>query len=174
MRGWIDVAYLAKPKNLNGGLVARGASGLPALLHEGLEAAFVPPVIDAPRRARVRDVQALSEAEALVFFEVVEDLTVAEMLAGRRVLVREEAVDLAVLEEAEALPDWSGWSVEDVRAGYVGEVASFDERATQPLLAVARPDGRETLVPLVDAFIAAVDEERRLIRLTCPDGLLDL
>ena len=174
MRGWIDIAYLAKPKNLNGGLVARGASGLPALLHEGLEAAFVPPVIDAPRRARGRDVQALSEAEALVFFEGVEDLTVAEMLAGRRVLVREEAVDLAVLEEAEALPDWSGWSVEDVRAGYVGEVASFDERATQPLLAVARPDGRETLVPLVDAFIAAVDEERRLIRLTCPDGLLDL
>ena len=53
MRGWIDVAYLAKPKNLNGGLVARGASGLPALLHEGLEAAFVPPVIDAPRHARV-------------------------------------------------------------------------------------------------------------------------
>ncbi len=134
----------------------------------------MPPVIDAPRRARVRDVQALSEAEALVFFEGVEDLTVAEMLAGRRVLVREEAVDLAVLEEAEALPDWSGWSVEDVRAGYVGEVASVDERATQPLLAVARPDGRETLVPLVDAFIAAVDEERRLIRLTCPDGLLDL
>ena len=83
-------------------------------------------------------------------------------------------MDLAVLEEAEALPDWSGWSVEDARAGYVGEVASVDERATQPLLAVARPDGRETLVPLVDAFIAAVDEERRLIRLTCPDGLLDL
>ena len=27
---------------------------------------------------------------------------------------------------------------------------------------------------VVDAFIAAVDEERRLIRLTCPDGLLDL
>ena len=64
--------------------------------------------------------------------------------------------------------------MEDVRAGYVGEVASLDERATQPLLCVRRPDGRETLVPLVDAFIEDVDEDARLIRLACPDGLLDL
>ena len=53
------------------------------MLHEGLEAAFVPPVIDAPRRARVRDVQALSEAEALVFFEGVEDLGSSSVVRWR-------------------------------------------------------------------------------------------
>ena len=174
MRGWIDIAYLAKPKNLNGGLVARGASGLPVLLYEGLEVALVPPVIDAPRRVTVSSVQELSDNEALITFAEVADLTTAELLAGCRCLAREAAVDLSVLEEAQALPDWDGWRVEDVRAGYVGEVASLDERATQPLLCVRRPDGRETLVPLVDAFIEDVDEDARLIRLACPDGLLDL
>ena len=39
---------------------------------------------------------------------------------------------------------------------------------------VRRDDGRETLVPLVDAFVEAVDEDARAIRLSCPAGLLDL
>ena len=53
MRAWTDVAVLARTKNLQGGFVAQSAAGLPFLLSEGLEAAFVPPVLDAPRRAQV-------------------------------------------------------------------------------------------------------------------------
>ncbi|MEY8459985.1 16S rRNA processing protein RimM [Eggerthellaceae bacterium 24-137] len=174
MRGWIDIAYLAKTKNLNGGLVARGASGLPALLYPGLEVALVPPVLDAPRRVHVERADELADNEALVTFAEVADLTCAEMLAGCRCLVHEADVDLDLLEEPEGLPDWDGWRVEDARAGLVGEVAAVDDRAMQPLLVVRRPDGSEALVPLVDEFVEAVDEDARLIRLRCPDGLLDL
>lgn len=174
MRGWCDIAYLAKTKNLNGGLVARGASGLPALLYPGLEVALVPPVLDAPRRVHVEGVTELGEAEALVAFDEVPDLDVAERIAGCRCLVREADVDLSLIEDADDLPDWEGWRVEDARAGFVGEVAALDDRAMQPLLVVRRPDGRETLVPLVDEFVEAVDEDARAIRLSCPDGLLDL
>ncbi len=158
MRGWCDIAYLAKTKNLNGGLVARGAPGLPVLLYEGLEVALVPPALDAP----------------LVAFDEVPDLGVAELVVGCRCLVREAEVDLSLIEADDDLPDWEGWRVEDVRAGFVGEVAALDDRAMQPLLVVRRDDGRETLVPLVDAFVEAVDEDARAIRLSCPEGLLDL
>lgn len=174
MRGWVDIAYLAKPKNLNGRLVARGASGLPAVLHPGLEVALVPPVLDAPRRVTVAEVQETSDNEALVQFHEVGDLSVAERLAGCRCLVREADVDLALLEEADDLPDWEGWRVEDERAGFVGEVAAVDDRAMQPLLVVHRDGAADALVPLVDEFVVAVDEDARLIRLCCPDGLLDL
>ena len=150
MRGWCDIAYLAKTKNLNGGLVARGASGLPVLLYEGLEVALVPPALEVP------------------------DLGVAELVVGCRCLVREAEVDLSLIEADDDLHDWEGWRVEDVRAGFVGEVAALDDRAMQPLLVVRRDDGRETLVPLVDAFVEAVDEDARAIRLSCPEGLLDL
>ena len=174
MRGWIDIAYLAKTKNLNGGLVARGASGLSALLYPGLEAALVPPQLDAPRKVTVASVEERSDNEALVTFSEVGDLGMAERLAGCRVLVREEEVDLSLLESDDALPAWEGWAVEDARAGLVGEVAALDDRAMQPLLVVRRPDGREALVPLVDEFLDEVDEDARVIRLTCPLGLLDL
>jgi 16S rRNA processing protein RimM len=39
---------------------------------------------------------------------------------------------------------------------------------------VARPDGSTALVPVVDAFIAAVDVDERTVETTLPDGLLDL
>lgn len=153
MRGWMSIAYLAKPKNLNGGLVARGASGLPFVLHPGLTLAVVPPQLDAPRTLTVSEVTERAENEALVFFDEVSDLSSAELLAGCELLAREEDIDASVLEEAEALPAWEGWSVHDERAGYVGEVVEVAERATQPLLTVRRAEGGEALIPLVDEFI---------------------
>ena len=82
MRGWMSIAYLAKPQNLNGGLVARGASGLPFALYPGLTLAVVPPQLDAPRTLTVREVTERAENEALVFFDEVSDLSSAELLAS--------------------------------------------------------------------------------------------
>ena len=166
MRGWMSIAYLAKPKNLNGGLVARGASGLPFVLHPGLTLAVVPPQLDAPRTLTVSEVTERAENEALVFFDEVSDLSSAELLAGCELLAREEDIDASVLEEAEALPAWEGWSVH--------EVVEVAERATQPLLTVRRAEGGEALIPLVDEFIVDVDEDDRRIDVSLPAGLLDL
>ena len=157
MRGWMSIAYLAKPKNLNGGLVARGASGLPFVLHPGLTLAVVPPQLDAPRTLTVSEVTERAENEALVFFDEVSDLSSAELLAGCELLAREEDIDASVLEEAEALPAWEGWSVHD-----------------EPLLTVRRAEGGEALIPLVDEFIVDVDEDDRRIDVSLPAGLLDL
>ena len=87
---------------------------------------------------------------------------------------REGDIDASVLEEAEALPAWEGWSVHDECAGYVGEVVEVAERATQPLLTVRRAEGGEALIPLVDEFIVDVDEDGRRIDVSLPAGLLDL
>ena len=174
MRGWIDVAVLAKPKNLNGGLVARGASGLPFLLYPGLTLAFVPPVVDAPRQVTVAQVQERADNEALVFFEEITDLTAAELVAGCHCLAREAEVDLSVLEEAEALPNWEGWQVYDATEGLVGAVLSVDERASQPLITVQRPDGRTVLIPLAEELLVVIDEQARRIDANLPAGLLDL
>ena len=122
----------------------------------------------------VREVTERAENEALVFFDEVSDLSSAELLAGCELLAREEDIDASVLEEAEALPAWEGWSVHDERAGYVGEVVEVAERATQPLLTVRRPEGGEALIPLVDEFIVGIDEGGRRIDVSLPAGLLDL
>ncbi|WP_165048054.1 MULTISPECIES: ribosome maturation factor RimM [unclassified Adlercreutzia] len=174
MRSWIDVATLAHTKNLNGGLVARAASGLPLLLSEGARVALVPPVLDAPRDVTVARISPRSEGEALVFFEEVETADVAELLVGCHCLMRRDEVDLPSPDAASDLPSWEGWSVHDVRAGRVGEVEAVEDRPLQPLLVVARAGGSPALVPLVEEFVVRIDEDARRIELDCPAGLLDL
>ncbi|MEG0790773.1 MAG: 16S rRNA processing protein RimM [Gordonibacter sp.] len=172
MRTWIDVAHLAKTKNLQGGFVVRSAAGLPFLLEEGIEVAFVPPALDAPRRARVETVVPSGEQAAVVTFDIVRDIDTAEKLAGCHCLVRRADLPEGVLDAPEA--DWAGWQVRDACAGMLGMVASIEEMPGQMMLEVAAPDGRAILIPLVDEFVVEVDEDARLIEVDVPSGLLDL
>lgn len=173
MRSWVNVAALAKPKNLDGGLVARSAAGLPFLLKEGMEVAFVPPALDAPRRARVESVAMRGENEALVFFEGVTSIEAAEKLAGGYCLARRADVPEEALLGADAF-NWNGWQVEDAVCGRVGTVACVEERPGQLMMTVACEDGTEALIPLVDEFIVEIDELAQIIHMNLPTGLLEL
>ena len=174
MRTWVNIACLAQTKNINGGLVARCAAGLPFLLSEGMEVALVPPVLDAPRRVTVESLQMRNDAEAVVFFKEVKNMDTAEALVGCHCLVQRSLVadDLAELEGD--LPSWEGWLVYDAVAGFVGEVAEIEDRPLQPLLVVSREDGSEVLIPLVEEFIVSLDEDERRIDMQLPEGLLQL
>lgn len=174
MRAWIDVATLVRTKNLNGGLVARNASGLPFLLSEGACVSLVPPVLDAPRHVRVKAVFPQGEDEAVVFFDGVDDVGTAEMLAGCHCLMRRDEIDASVLEEDEGVPSLVGWKVYDVSVGYLGVVEAVEDRPLQPLLEVAREGGTSVLIPLAEEFVVDVDEDGLSLKLDCPRGLLDL
>ena len=140
MRAWADVAELTNTKNLDGGLVARCAPGLPFLLREGMEVAFVPPVLDAPRRARVAWVRAEGGApEGVVGFEDVEGIGAASPLVGCHCLVRRSDLPQDALAGAGAHA-WAGFAVFDARAGFVGHVEGVREMPAQRLLEVARAD----------------------------------
>ena len=173
MRTWANVAELSKTKTLTGGLVARCAPGLPFLLEEGMEVAFVPPRHDAPRRARVLSVQDAGRDAFLVTFEGVDSIDVAELLVGCSCLVRRAYLpESALAAEADGL---EGFEVHDARAGVVGVVESVVENPGQFLLSGAPADGgRRVLVPLVDALVVGLDEDARRIDVDLPDGLLDL
>ena len=181
MRTWVDVAELTNTKTLNGGLVARSASGLPFLLSEGMEVAFVPPVLDAPRRARVEGVQPAGNDSYVVQFSGISHIDTASLLVGSHCLVRRADVPKDDLRAY--APLWDGWSVRDIRAGHVGKVEGVEDRAVQPLLLVRVPaedgegdvrEGRQVLIPLVEEFLVDVNEEALCITVDVPAGLLDL
>lgn len=174
MRAWIDIATLAHTKNLNGGLVARSAAGLPFLLREGMSLALVPPVLDAPRNVTVESLQMRGDSEALVFFEEVTDADVAEALVGCHCLARRNEVELSDFEDARGFLSWEGWRVFDAAEGYVGIVSAIDDRPYQPLLVVAREGASDALIPLVEDFLVSVDEEEKRIDMKLASGLLDL
>jgi len=174
MREWVDIAELAHTKNLNGGLVACSAAGLPLLLSEGMELALVPPVLDAPRYFTVESLRFRDDYEAVVFFEQVKDASIAEALLGCHCLARRSEIDLESFEEESDYPSWDGWKVYDEKAGYVGEISHIEERPLQPLLVVSRTERPEALIPLVDEFIVEINEEEQVLYMDLAPGLLDL
>lgn len=173
MGTWIDVAVLVKTKSLQGRFVARSAGDLPFLLHEGQEVAFVPPVIDAPRRARVLSVADRGDGRHEVAFDTVTDADTANRLNGCHCLVRGDG--LHGEEPAPEGGDVVGWRVHDVNAGYLGTITEVIENPGQSLLSIARVEGgRPLLIPLVDEFVTGLDEDACRVNVHVPVGLLEL
>ena len=173
MRAWVNVAVLARTYNLEGGFVARAAANLPFLLEEGMEVAFVPPQIDVPRRAKVASVALRGDGTATVFFDGIDQPSVAAQLAGCSCLVRRDEVADRLPLAAQAHP-WLGWQMVDAQAGAVGEIADIQEGPAQSRLVVRTDAGREVLVPLVEEFIVGEDEGNGRLLVQLPGGLLDL
>ena len=85
-------------------------------------------------------------------------------MAGREILA-----DVETLEDEE--PDFTGWQVLD-HGTPVGEVSGGEPIPGNPCLYLRRPGGDEVLIPLHPDFIAAVDEDCRILSLNLPEGLL--
>jgi 16S rRNA processing protein RimM len=116
----------------------------------------------------------------LVAFEGVEDRDGAERLRGVKLLV--DADDIEPSDDPDEFHDFQliGLAVHvgDVPAAAdgerVGEIVRVDHGPGADMLIVARPDGRQTLVPFVTAIVPTVDIAAGRVVITPPDGLLDL
>ncbi len=171
MSAFARVAHIAKTRNLEGSVVVHGIDGLPFLLSKGMLVHFVPPTLRGPRSACVESVQQIKEDAFEVKFEGVDSIESAEALAGSYCLVSKS--DLPSLVQQDAPQTLLGFSVEDEAHGYLGEVVEVLTSSAQGVLVVEGPFG-EVMIPVVDEFIAGLDESTRLVRVCIPSGLLNL
>ncbi len=104
----------------------------------------------------------------LVRFEGVEDRTAAEALRGAVLTLPREDVELD--EEAVWAADLVGRDVLDPDGGLLGTVEGFLDGPAHDYLVVARPDGGEVLVPLVEEL---VDLDGPAVVVRAIPGLLD-
>lgn len=195
MVGWVNVASILRLKSRNEGFVLRCKTN-PSAFAPGLRVAFVPPALDCVREGTLRSVAVLSEREVCVTFCEAEVAACASALVGMDVLAREDTLP-------ELLDDGGtevlGWRVFDVRFGEIGRVADVLDGPAQQLLVVVPEAGgegeqakegapaasaapaenpsakaAEILIPYVDAFVTAHDDETRTLHVAIPAGLLTL
>lgn len=197
MGSWTNIAALLSAKTKEGGLSVKPTEGLPFLLTEGLEVTFVPPLLRFPRSSKVKRVENPSPGKYLVYFEDIDSRNDAELLEGHFCLVRNS--DLP--ENFDISDDRMivGFAVCDEAQGFLGRVVRIEENPAHPLLVVMREEDAssiqgqtfedqtnlqdsdnnneaytEVLIPLVDAFVVDIDENACVIKVSLPDGLLDL
>lgn len=109
----------------------------------------------------------------LVRFAGVDDRSAAEALRGGELVID---ADPAVLpDDPDEFYDYQlvGLSVRMLEGTVVGTVSEVVHLPGQDLLAVNRPDGSQTLIPFVAAFVPEVDVVEGTVTITPPPGLLD-
>ncbi len=103
---------------------------------------------------------------ALVRLTGVRNLTDAEELVGRDVCAEDDLYE----DEEE---DLTGWTVLDADGKEVGTVTAHEDIPGNPCIWVETGHG-EVLVPLREELVLDLDEQKETLRMTIPEGLLDL
>jgi len=166
----VVVAEILKPRGIRGELLARSETDIPGrleLLHKAQAH------LASGENVAVEVEKAWQHQEDWVLkFAGVDSIEQADLFRGAELWV--PAAERGALPEGEFFQsDLVGLNVvESATAGTLGVVEGIEEYGGPPLL-VVRYLGREVLIPFVPA-ICDVDLAARSIRVTLPDGLLDL
>ncbi len=168
--GRVVVAEILKPRGIRGELLARSQTDIPGRL-ESLSRAHV-------RLADGSDVAVELERawqhkqDWVLKFVGVDSIEQAEKFRSSELWV--PMAERAALPEGEFFEsDLLGLSVLDaITASELGVVEDVRQYGGPPLLSL-KYEGREVLIPFVPA-ICNVDLPAKVIRVTLPDGLLDL
>ena len=170
MTSLVEIGVLTRPHGIRGELCLNYyAESLDLLRSElFLQAGQCP-----PRKVRVTQVR-MHHGQPVISLEGVTDRSMAEQLRGQILLVAETA--LPPLEEDEFyLHELLGFAVEDKDSatplGVLNDVHFYGE---QEVWAIRTADGKEFLLPAVPEFVIEIDTNARLIRVTPPQGLLEV
>ncbi len=114
-----------------------------------------------------------SDSTALVKLEGIDTAERARMFTNVEVYFPVKHAEEA--EDGEL--SWNffvGFRMEDVRHGELGEVVEVDAATVNTLFVVEQEDGEELLVPAQEEFIVEINQEKKLITVELPEGLLNL
>ena len=104
----------------------------------------------------------------------IEDRNAAEDIRGMDVSIY--AKDMEELPEGEHyVRDLIGCKVVDTAQGgaEIGVLRDVIQNTAQSVLDVSTPDGKQVLIPAVDAFLRSIDEEAGIIEVELIPGFLD-
>ena len=83
--------------------------------------------------------------------------------------VEGEAVD----EQGSSAYQLIGYQCQAIGHGSIGEIVAIKEISKNPLFEIDH-EGKEILIPIVEDFIAGIDDEKRTILFELPEGLIEL
>ena len=112
-----------------------------------------------------------SAKSAIVKFDWVDDENYARRLVGNTVWLYKNEIVLD--QEDSSVSKFVDFILEDEKLGEVGKITGVDDFSGNLVLHVDY-NGNEILVPYNDDFLISLDEERKILKLRLPDGLIEI
>ena len=119
----------------------------------------------------IQAIEYISTNEAIVLLDEIGSKEEAGRFTSKPVWGEKELVNEH--EEEEAVYDLTGYMVTDADLGEIGEVKAFYEMSEYDLIEVEHR-GKEILIPFHDETVIGIDEEKKVIEMKLPAGILDL
>ena len=167
----VEIGTLARPHGIRGEIRVNYYADSLELLRG--DVVYLQAGNKPPRKMEIDTVR-MHQGTPLIRFVEAPDRTAAEFLRGQTLLIPESA--LPELDEDEVyLHDMLGLSVVlDATGQKLGVLDHVLFHGEQELWSILTPGGKEILLPAVPEFVADIDLDTEIIRITPPEGLLDL
>lgn len=120
----------------------------------------------------IEDYRFRSDVAALVKFEDIDSEDSARILINREVYFPKKYISEEDVESGPA-DYFLGYKV-FVSGRELGEITEIDDSTVNVLFTVTSPDGKEYLIPATADFVESIDENRKVIVMNVPEGLLDI
>ena len=115
----------------------------------------------------------LQKDRPVIRLEGITDRNMADELRGMEVFIREDQLE-ELPEGQHYVRDIIGYKVIDLASGKeVGVLRDVIQNTAQNVLDIEGADGRQILVPAVDAFLKRFDDENGVIELELIPGFID-
>ena len=169
----IELGRYNKPHGVNGEISATLDCDSELLPHftclvSEIDGIFVPFFVEAFR--------AKNTSTALLTIDGIHDEREAAMLVNKDIYVRKQEYErLMTEEEADGYPldFFIGFELLDAEVK-VGHIVDIDDTTDNVLFVVERGDGTVIQVPAADDLIVEIDEQKKVIEMNLPEGLLSL
>jgi 16S rRNA processing protein RimM len=119
------------------------------------------------------------KGELIVQLEDVVGRDAAQVLQSKEIFLREQDIlheeerELEVLDDSLEYEVLTGFFILDKTLGEIGVINEVLEMPQQEMAFMVYK-GREVLIPLNKQLIVEVDEEKRIVHMDLPEGLLDV
>jgi 16S rRNA processing protein RimM len=169
---FITLARVVKTQGRRGEVAAEIHSDVPERFAAGMKLFALPKSQGSRRELEVEDLW-LHKGLLVLKFHGVDSMSDAELLVGAELQV-------PGAQRAELEPGWNyvsdliGCTVLD-HAREIGRIEDVEFGAGEaPLLIVADATGKKFDVPFAQAYLEGVDVKRRQVRMSLPDGMLEV
>lgn len=112
-----------------------------------------------------------SDVTALIKFEDIDDTDSAKLLLGRELYFPMKYLsDEDVNNFGEGLVGYKIYSNKSL----IGTVSAVDDTTANILFSITTESGDDILIPATDDFVESIDENKREIIMSLPEGLLEI
>ena len=106
----------------------------------------------------------------IVKLETINTVDTSIKLVGKKVF----SLTDFIIEDENSLNEFIGYTIIDSVLGNIGVINDIDDKTNNVIIKVIHSSGKEIILPFNDDLIDEIDDDKKTIHYSAPEGLIDM